>query len=63
VKTISPGRAPTSAATCSRASSSAARAAAPSACALLGLPKRSRSARAIASATSSRRGVVALWSR
>ncbi len=51
---------PTSAATRSRARSTSARAAAPSAWALLGLPGRSRSTRSIAAATSSRTGVVAL---
>ena len=46
-----------------RASSTAARAARPDACVLDGLPGSARNAAAIASATSGRTGVVALWSR
>ena len=63
VKTISSACAPTRRATSARASSTAARAARPDACVLDGLPGSARNAAAIASATSGRTGVVALWSR
>jgi hypothetical protein len=62
VKTTLLALAPTSRATCVRACSIAARAALPSLWTEDGLPG-SISARAIASATSGRTGVVALWSR
>ena len=62
VKTTFLALAPTSAATSSRARSTALRAARPSACTEEALPGRA-SARDIAAATSGRTGVVALWSR
>ena len=62
VKTTFLALPPTSAATSSRARSTALRAARPSACTEEALPGRA-SARAIAAATSGRTGVVALWSR
>jgi len=63
VKTISSDVTPINRATSARASSIAARAARPGACVLDGLPGSPRKAAAIASATSGRTGVVALWSR
>ncbi len=63
VNTISSGAAPSAAATRSRASSSAARASRPAACALDGLPNRSPRNGSMAARTAGRSGVVAAWSR
>ena len=63
VNTISVGSAPIKPATADRASSRAVLASCPYAWTLDGLPKTSRRARAIASATGGATGVVALWSR
>ena len=63
VNTISSGCAPISAATCSRAVSTAAFAARPNGWSLDGFPKWVVRYGHIASATSAAIGVVALWSR
>jgi hypothetical protein len=63
VKTISRGAQPSAAAHCSRAASSAARAAWPGPCTLDGLAKLSRNSGSIAASTSGCSGVVALASR
>jgi hypothetical protein len=63
VKTSSPAAHPSADATRSRASSTAARAARPVACADDGLPKTSSRRGSIAARTSGAIGVVAAWSR
>jgi hypothetical protein len=63
VNTISRGAAPTRAATSARARSTAVRIAAPSRCALDGLPTPPSSAATIAARASGRSGALALWSR
>ena len=63
VNTTSGGTAPSKAATCARAASTASRAACPKRCSDDGLPCRSPSHGSMASRTRGSSGVVALWSR